>query len=82
MEIRNLCVVKWLATIPVVGVCTLCNREFSVSIAKLKSTETKWSLRAQFDCHICAPGTESQISRTKPRHQRIAGPGSFDSKKL
>jgi hypothetical protein len=27
---RNLRVIKWLATVPAIGVCTVCNRQFTV----------------------------------------------------
>jgi hypothetical protein len=54
MEKRNLRVVKWLATTPAVGVCTLCNREFKVPLNALKSVSlAQESLRVQFAAHKC-----------------------------
>jgi hypothetical protein len=36
MAKRNLRVVKWLGTVPAIGVCTLCNREFKVPMTAMK----------------------------------------------
>ena len=36
MPKRNLRVIKWLGTIPAVGVCTFCNTPFSVPLTSLK----------------------------------------------
>ena len=36
MEKRRLRVVKWLGTVPAVGICTLCNREFEVPMTAMK----------------------------------------------
>jgi hypothetical protein len=36
MPKRNLRVLKWLGTVPAVGVCTLCNREFKVPMDAMK----------------------------------------------
>ncbi len=36
MPKRNLQVLKWLGRVPVIGVCTLCNRQFKVSIIAMK----------------------------------------------
>jgi hypothetical protein len=61
MEKRNLRVVKWLATTPAVGVCTLCNREFKVPSTALKSvSDAQQSLRVQFAEHKCRPDTAGQ----------------------
>ena len=35
---RNLRVVKWLSSTPVVAVCTLCSREFKVPMSALSRT--------------------------------------------
>jgi hypothetical protein len=51
---RNLRVVKWLGTIPVVGICTFCGRLFSVPITALKRvSDAQESLRGQFAEHRC-----------------------------
>ena len=54
MEGRNLRVMKWLAMVPVVGVCTSCNMEFKVPLDSLKRvTDAQQSFRAQFNGHHC-----------------------------
>ena len=54
MTKRNLRVVKWLATVPVVGVCTLCSREFKVPMTAMKRVaDAQESLRLQFAEHKC-----------------------------
>ena len=54
MEKRNLRVVKWLGTVPAVGVCTACARTFKVPLDFLKKTaEAQESLRKQFAEHKC-----------------------------
>jgi len=53
---RRLRVVKWLSTIPAVGVCALCSREFKVPMSALKRTaDAQASLQDQFDRHKCEP---------------------------
>ena len=54
MAKRNLRVVKWLGTVPVVGVCSACDREFKVPLTALKRVaEAQESLRRQFAEHVC-----------------------------
>jgi hypothetical protein len=54
MEKRHLRVVKWLGPIPAVGICRLCDREFKVPLAVLKSVaDSQESLRVQFNEHKC-----------------------------
>ena len=54
MEKRNLRVVKWLGTVPAVGVCPDCARTFKVPLDSLKKTaEAQESLRKQFAEHKC-----------------------------
>jgi hypothetical protein len=36
MRQRNLRVVKWIGTIPVIGVCTVCDRSFTVPLPAIK----------------------------------------------
>jgi hypothetical protein len=63
MEGRNLRVMKWLAMVPVVGVCTSCNMEFKVPLDSLKRVaDAQQSLRAQFNGHAAKT---SQIPRTE-----------------
>jgi hypothetical protein len=54
---RNLRVAKWLGTIPAVGVCTLCNREFKVPLSAMRRVaDAQESLRLQFTAHKCRTG--------------------------
>ena len=47
-------VLKWLETIPAVGVCTLSNRQFNVPLTSLKRVaDAQQSLSAQFAEHTC-----------------------------
>ena len=61
MEKRNLRVVKWLGTIPGVGVCTQCSTNFYAPLELLKSTSgAQESLRKQFAEHVCKQLDSSQ----------------------
>jgi hypothetical protein len=54
MAKRNLRVAKWLGTIPAIGVCTYCNREFKVPLTVMKGVaNAQESLRKQFADHEC-----------------------------
>jgi hypothetical protein len=54
MQKRNLRVVKWLGTVPVVAVCSACNRKFQVSPIDMKGLQArKRSLRVEFAEHEC-----------------------------
>ena len=56
MATRNLRVVKWLGTVPAVGICTKCDRNFKVPLDFLKRTsDAQESLRKQFVEHKCKP---------------------------
>ena len=45
---------KWLGTVPAVGVCTLCNLEFKVPVAAIKKVaDAQESLKLQFAQHQC-----------------------------
>jgi hypothetical protein len=51
---RNLRVVKWIGTIPVIGVCTFCDRSFTVPLPALKRVaDAQESLSVQFAQHKC-----------------------------
>jgi hypothetical protein len=53
---RNLKVVKWLSSTPVVAVCTLCSREFKVPMSALSRTVDAQSyIQQQFGRHMCQP---------------------------
>jgi hypothetical protein len=57
MEKRRLRVLKWIGTVPAVGVCTLCNREFTVPVTAIKRVaDAQESLKLQFDQHQCKEG--------------------------
>jgi hypothetical protein len=52
MPKRNLRVIKWLGTIPAVGVCTFCNTQFTVPLRSLKRVaDAQQSLPVQFTEH-------------------------------
>jgi len=54
MEKKRLRVLKWLGTVPAVGVCTLCNSEFTVPVTAIKRVaDAQESLKLQFDQHQC-----------------------------
>ena len=54
MEKRRLRVLKWLGTVPAVGVCTLCSCEFKVPVTAIKRVaDAQAALKAQFDQHQC-----------------------------
>jgi hypothetical protein len=54
MEKRRLRVLKWLGTVPAVGVCTLCNLEFKVPLTAIKRVaDAQAALKVQFDQHQC-----------------------------
>jgi hypothetical protein len=62
---RNLRVTKWLGTVPAVGVCTLCNREFKVPMSGMKRVaDAQESLRVQFAEHKC----KGETDETPPSH--------------
>jgi len=61
MAKRNLRVVKWLGTVPAVGVCTFCSTTFKVPLDSLKRTiDAQESLRKQFAEHTCKRLDSSQ----------------------
>lgn len=50
----NLRVVKWLGTIPAIGICTFCNRQFKVPMTAMKRVaDAQETLRLQFAAHKC-----------------------------
>jgi hypothetical protein len=60
MSQRSLRVTKWLGTVPAVGTCTHCERNFKVPADSLKRTSyAQESLRKQFVEHKC----EEDLSR-------------------
>ena len=57
---RILRVTKWLGTIPAVGVCSFCDRQFYVPLTALKRVaDAQESLRVQFAEHKCKSETRS-----------------------
>ena len=51
---RNLRVIKWLSSTPVVAVCTLCSREFKVPMSALSRTvDAQAYIQQQFGRHMC-----------------------------
>lgn len=54
MEKRRLRVLKWIGTVPAVGTCTICNREFKVPMTAMKRVaDAQENLRVQFAEHRC-----------------------------
>jgi hypothetical protein len=54
MEKRRLRVAKWLGTVPAVGTCTLCGREFKIAMTAMKRVaDAQEALRLQFTEHQC-----------------------------
>jgi hypothetical protein len=63
MPQRSLRVTKWLATVPAVGICTHCERNFKVPLDSLKRTsDAQESLRKQFVGHKCKREDVSQAT--------------------
>jgi hypothetical protein len=56
MPKRQLRVVNWLSTTPVIGVCDKCLHIFKVPMhALMKTKDAEQNMREQFDRHICKP---------------------------
>jgi hypothetical protein len=56
MQQRNLRVIKWIGTVPVIGTCTVCDRTFTVPLPALKRVaDAQESLKVQFGEHECKP---------------------------
>ena len=54
MRQRNLRVVKRIGAIPVIGVCTVCDRSFTVPLPAIKRlADAQESLTVQFTEHKC-----------------------------
>jgi hypothetical protein len=65
MSKRNLRVVKWLGTVPAIGVCTFCNRQFKVPITAMKRVaDAQQALRLQFAGHDCKGEGEIRATPT------------------
>jgi hypothetical protein len=63
---RNLRVVKWLGTVPAIGVCTYCAMNFNVPSDKLKRTsDAQESLRKQFEEHKASAGMPAKPLRLR-----------------
>jgi hypothetical protein len=54
IEKRRLRVLKWIGTVPAVGTCTVCSREFKVPMTAMKRVaDAQEALRLQFAGHTC-----------------------------
>jgi hypothetical protein len=54
MQQRRLRVLKWLGMVPAVGICTLCDRQFTVPVTAIKRVaDAQESLKVQFAEHQC-----------------------------
>src|ERR1700730_2871739 len=60
---RDLRVVKWMGTIPAIGVCTYCSRQFKVPPESMKRVaDAQWNLDLQFKEHKCKREDASQAA--------------------
>lgn len=60
MAKRNLRVVKWVRTVPAMGICTLCSLQFKVPATAMKRVaDAQESLRVQFTEHKCKGENDS-----------------------
>lgn len=51
---RNLKVLQWIGTVPAIGVCSGCDRQFTVPVTSLKKVaDAQQSLTVQFTQHDC-----------------------------
>jgi hypothetical protein len=58
----NLRVLKWIGTVPAVGVCTGCDLQFKVPTTTLKRVaDAQESLREQFVEHRCPQPDRSEV---------------------
>jgi len=61
MQIRNLKLLKWLASTPAIAACTQCQRRFSVPLPlRGRVSDAQESLRKQFAEHQCVGKTEER----------------------
>ena len=56
--ILNLRIVKWDGTVPALGECTFCSRQFSVPVVPKKIEDAIESITKQFVDHDCAMNVE------------------------
>ena len=64
---RTLRVTKWLGSVPAVGVCSQCARDFKVPLALLKQiTNAQESLRKQFAEHVCPDEAKGKSPEVQP----------------
>jgi hypothetical protein len=60
---RSLRVVKWVGTVPAVGVCTFCATNFKVPLELMKRTsDAQATLQKQFEEHKCKREGASQAA--------------------
>jgi hypothetical protein len=68
MAKSNLRVTQWLGTVPAIGMCTKCERNFKVPLEFLKRTgEAQESLRKQFVEHRCKLVDEAEDTQGRMR---------------
>ena len=61
MKKPNLRVIKWVGTVPVVAVCTVCNREFKVPASSIKRvSDAQQVLKNAFAEHVCKNENDRQ----------------------
>jgi len=60
---RNLMVVEWIGTVPAIGACTCCSRQFKVPLGSMSHlADAQESLRVQFVEHKCEREDASQAA--------------------
>jgi hypothetical protein len=60
---RDLRVVKWIGTVPAIGVCTYCGRQFQAPLTAVKSVpDAQENLRVQFTEHKCKRADANQAA--------------------
>ena len=63
MSKRNLRVLKWIGTTPAIGICTSCDRQFTLPVAALKRVaDAQQSLSLQFAQHDCVVRRNAETS--------------------
>jgi hypothetical protein len=63
----NLRVTKWLGTVPAIGTCTFCNRQFKVPMTAMRRVaDAQEALKLQFAAHKCEREDVSQSAERAP----------------
>ena len=61
MRKRLLRITKWIGQVPAEGICTACNRNFTVPLTSLgRLSDAQKTLKLKFDSHKCSPQDDSK----------------------